>query len=273
VTHSQNHLGFGLRSLGLGAFIALLSACSTPDLSTQSGVPDPYEGANRAVHDVNLSLDRNIVRPVSLGYTNVMPDGIEDNINNLSDNLGVPSTMINQVLQGDFAGATRNLLRFSINTTLGIVGLADVAAGLGLEKQEADFGQTLAVWGVPQGNYVVIPFVGPSTERAAVGLVVDILLNPLSGRLYPDPALPPPLDLYATSARVASVASQRGRFSTTIDSVLYESADSYEASRDVYLQNRAFELEQVGVSSAASSDPYADILGGADDPYADLFGE
>jgi phospholipid-binding lipoprotein MlaA len=246
-----------------GAALAALGACSTPDLATRDAAADPYEAQNRDVHAFNSALDRTIVRPVAVTYTQVMPDGIEDNIGNLASNLGVPSAAINQALQGRVIDAGRNVLRFAINSTFGIAGLADVASDLGLPPQDADFGQTLAVWGVPQGDYIVRPFLGPSTERATVGSVVDIVLNPLSGRLYPDPAIPAPYDLYATGARVAAGLGQRGRFADTIDSVLYDSVDPYAAARDAYLQNRAFELEQAGVAGAAN----------APDPYADIFGE
>lgn len=254
-----------------GLSLCLVTACGTPEVTRLDTISDPHEAANRGMHEFNLTLDRALLRPVSLGYTTVLPDGVENSINNVAENLNVPSATINQVLQGDLEGAARNVLRFSINSTLGLAGIADVATGLGLESQGADFGQTMAVWGLPPGDYLVLPLFGPATQRDAIGLLVDIAINPLSGALYPNPALPNPYDYIATGARFGGLFSDRGRFAETIDSVLYDSADSYAASRDIYLQNRAFELEQAGVAAAAEADPYSDIFG--DDPYADIFGD
>jgi len=242
--------------------LAGVAACGVPEAAGPGQINDPNEADNRTVHKFNLAVDRTVIRPVAVGYTTVVPRGIRDNVLNFAGNLRVPSSVINQTLQGDLLGAGRNVLRFGINSTLGLAGLADVASGLGLEEQNADFGQTLAFWGVAQGPYAVVPFFGPTTRRDTIGLMVDIVINPVSGRLYPNPALPPPYDLYATVSRVFAGLDPRGRFIDTIDSVLYDSVDSYTATRDIYLQTRAFELEQLGiVVDTDDVDPYADIFG------------
>lgn len=242
--------------------LSFVAACSTPpDTVARSEPWDPYEKANRGVHAFNKGVDIVAVRPVSVVYSSVTPDLLEDSISRAADNLSIPSIMINQIFQGDFVGSFRNGVRFGINSTLGFAGLLDPAAEFGLEEVETDFGETLAVWGIPQGAYVELPLLGPSTERAAFGFLVDLAINPLSGALYPNPALNPPYDNWATFSRGASIASNRGQFVNTIDGVLYESADSYVASRDLYLQRRAFELEQVGVAPETDDDPYADIFG------------
>ena len=132
--------------------------------------------------------------------------------------------------------------------------MADVATQWGIPENDTDFGQTLAAWGVPQGAYLSLPVLGAACERDAFGKVVDYALNPLQGLRTPGSEL-------ATGARVAAGLTARGRFVSTIDGVLYESADSYVASRDIYLQNRAFELEKAGVTTAVDDDPYADIFG------------
>lgn len=248
------------RALCALPLLAGLAACSLPDPAAEGAVHDPYEQVNRDVHALGMRLDRNVIRPVGLAYTAVLPDGIERNVDNFAENLGVPSTVINQVLQGNPGDATRNALRFGINTTLGFGGLADVAADLGLPHEEADFGQTLAVWGVPQGAYQVLPVFGPSTERDTAGRLVDAVLNPLGGRLSADPVLDASARAVATGARVGSVLGTRGRFADSIDSLLYDSVDPYAAARDAYLQNRAFELEQIGVTAPDSVDPYAGIF-------------
>ncbi|MCH2165421.1 MAG: VacJ family lipoprotein [Marinovum sp.] len=244
------------RRSACAAALAGLSACTLPGSNdvTSEGIFDPYEPENRQVHAFNKALDTNIVRPVAVAYDAVVPDGIERNILNFSDNLSVPGAIINQVMQLDMNGATRNSVRFIINSTLGFGGLADVASDMGLPEDDADFGQTLAVWGFPEGAFLEIHALGPMTERDGVGKIVDYALNPLRGLGAKESDI-------ATGAGVAAGLTARSKFSSTIDSVLYESTDSYAASRDIYLQNRRFELEQAGVAKEDESDPYADIFG------------
>ncbi len=153
-----------------------------------------------------------------------------------SENVGLPGAVLNNLLQGDIEGITRNTLRFVINSTVGVLGLFDPPAHIGIDEVETDFGETLAVWGIPEGAYVELPFLGPSTERDAVGRLVDIVIDPLDG------VGSAPMSDYGTAARVADIVIDRGDFGDTLDSVLYESADSYAQSRLFYLQNRRFEL-------------------------------
>lgn len=159
----------------------------------------------------------------------------------------------NGLLQGDIGGSATNTFRFLINTTIGIGGIFDPAGAIGLAEESTDFGETLAVWGVPEGAYLVLLVFGPSTERAAVGTLVDLLFDPLR-----HVGTVPQLD-YATGAKIADRAISRGEFMDTIDSVLYESADSYAAARLAYLQNRRFDL---GEEPAAGDeiDPFSDEL-------------
>lgn len=244
------------RKLAAIVALATLSACTTPDGTevSQDGIFDPHEEHNRRTHAFNKDVDRAILRPVATSYSTVVPDGIEDNVSHFANNLSVPGAIVNQVLQGDLNNATRNLVRFSINSTFGFAGLADVASDWGLPERDADFGQTLAVWGVPQGAYVELPLLGPSTERATAGMVVDLVLDPLN-------ALHPADAEIARNGKVLAGVGARGRFAETVDSILYDSADSYAATRDIYLQNRAFELGKAGVEEDIAADPYADIFG------------
>ena len=214
-----------------------LAACAAPESARISGdVFDPYEENNRQTHELNRALDKALVRPVSVGYTKIIPGELEDSIGNFSANLGVPGKVANNLLQGDVEGAFINTMRFVFNTTLGFGGLFDVAADFQINEVKADFGQTLYVWGVPEGAYIELPILGPSTERAAVGRAVDLFTNPLS---Y---VLPSPDKYVGTAAGVASKVGDRGRYAETVDSVLYNSADSYSQARGIYLQNRRFEL-------------------------------
>ena len=226
-----------MRAVVLAGICALAAACTQPGPGAVPGeVFDPYEGNNRQTHQLNRALDKALVRPVGMGYTKIIPDDLEESIGNFASNLGTPTSVTNNLLQGNVEGAFINTMRFVINSTLGFGGLFDVARDFQIEEVQGDFGQTLYVWGVPEGAYIELPVLGPSTERAAVGKAVDLFTNPLS---Y---VLPSPEKYLGTGAGVASKLGDRGRFADTIDSVLYDSADSYSQARGIYLQNRRFEL-------------------------------
>jgi phospholipid-binding lipoprotein MlaA len=229
-----------ITSILLFLTLGLASGCTTPAPGeAPDGIFDPQEASNRRVHEFNKSLDRAIVRPVGVSYVEVVPEDVVTVVGNFADNLGTPSSVVNQLLQLDLLGATKNTLRFAINTTLGMGGLADVATELGLERDESDFGETLYVWGVPEGSYLELPLLGPSTERDATGKFVDLFTNPL------EYVIPTPERYYGTGMRVAARVGDRGRYADLVDSLLYESADSYAQARMLYLQNRRFELGEV----------------------------
>ncbi|MBT5822483.1 MAG: VacJ family lipoprotein [Rhodobacteraceae bacterium] len=219
------------------ALAALVSGCAQPGSGQIEGdVFDPYEANNRQTHELNRALDKVLVRPVGVGYTTIVPDDLEASIGNFASNLSLPSTIVNNLLQGNVEGAFRNSMRFVFNSTLGFGGLFDVAGDFEINEIGGDFGQTLYVWGVPEGAYIELPIVGPSTERAAVGRAVDLFTNPLS---Y---VLPNPDKYIGTAAGVASKVGDRVRYAETVDSMLYNSADSYSQARGIYMQNRRFQL-------------------------------
>ena len=230
---------------------ATLGACASGDgqAIAVDGINDPYETQNRRVHAFNRGLDRNLVRPAGRGYVSVVPEEIQDSVGNFAENLDRPSNVVNAVLQGDLRGAGISTSRFLINSVLGIGGLFDVATDLSIDPHDTDFGETLHVWGVGEGAYLELPFVGPSTGRDAVGIVVDIVANPLRF------TLDAPEENYGTIASAAKRLGDRGRFSDTVDSILYESADSYAQARLIYLQNRRFELGDED-SATSEIDPF-----------------
>ena len=233
--------------------LGLMTACSQPN--GLSDIHDPFEAHNRQVHAFNKQLDQSVLRPIGQA-TKTLPDGVKIPISNFANNAGLPKSVVNNILQADLEGAITNIFRFGLNTTLGIAGLFDPATSLGIYEKEADFGQTLAGWGVSEGAYLEIIGIGPSTERDAAGIVVDFVLDPL-GRFGTAKQVQ-----YGLAAKAADLVIARGQFSGSIDSVLYESADSYAQSRLFYLQNRRFEL---GVDAENSYfDPYYD-------PYSDPY--
>lgn len=217
--------------------LGVLAGCAGgADRDLNDGISDPYETGNRKVHRFNRGLDKALVRPAARGYTSVLPDEIEDSVGNFATNLGTPSVAVNSLLQGDLRGTGISVARFLVNSTLGIGGLGDAATDFGIPKHDTDFGETLYKWGVAEGAYVELPALGPSTQRDAAGKVVDLFTNPLS---Y---VVDSPESFYGTAASVAARLGDRGRYSDTIDSILYDSADSYAQARLIYLQNRRFEL-------------------------------
>ena len=222
----------------LAAWIGLsvVMACAGPQ--TPGGYYDPYELQNRAVHDFNVGVDRMLLRPASNLYGQGIPKPVRNGINNFSSNLALPSSIVNDVLQAKFDDALHNTVRFIVNTTIGLGGVFDPALASGVEPRKTDFGETLHVWGLKEGAYLELPFFGPSTTRDTVGKVVDIAINPVT---Y---LLPSPERYAAPVAALGKKINNRYRFSTTVDSVLYDSPDSYAQSRLLYLENRRFQLGQ-----------------------------
>ena len=244
----------------------LLAGCAAQDPAATGEVFDPFEDQNRSVHAFNKDVDRGVVRPVSKGYTTVVPDDIETGVVRIAENLSLPSDIVNNILQLNMRGAIEDGARLVVNTTVGLGGFFDPASEMGMPAPtNTDFGETLHVWGVQEGAYVKLPVLGPATTRRTVGYVVDLFTNPIT-YLWESPQ-----NLIGTAAGVASGLSRRQRFSDTIDQILYESEDSYALSRTTYLQNRRFELG--GTAGADYTDPYDALGGGAaapaglEDPY------
>lgn len=231
------------------ATVAVLSGCASAPVSTD--INDPYEAQNRRVHEFNKSLDQALVRPASKTYGSIVPPPVAAGIGNFADNVGMPSTILNNLLQADISAAMNNSLRFVLNTTVGLGGVFDPADGLGLFEESADFGQTLHAWGFGEGPYQELPLIGPSTRRDTAGMVVDFVLDPMNWYL------PANLRYVATASRVLSRINDRNTFASTVDSLLYQSEDSYAQERLLYLQNRRYNLGG-GLSESDYEDPYAE---------------
>ena len=174
-----------LRGLVVIFGLATLVACSTPQTPLGAGqAHDPYEARNRKTHEFNKSLDRALMGSSGAKAETRAPSDLAVELNqsvgNFADNMALPGVVVNKFLQGDLKGFTMNTYRFAINTVLGFGGLFDVASDFGVTADETDFGETLHVWGAPEGAYVELPVLGPSTERDTAGKVVDLFTNPLS---------------------------------------------------------------------------------------------
>jgi phospholipid-binding lipoprotein MlaA len=244
------------------AFATILALTSCGPAPVAEGIDDPGEARNRAVHGLNLALDRMIVGPGSKGYGTIVPKPLKQGVSNVADTLELPSNIANNLLQLRLDKAGQNTLRLAFNLTFGLGGVIDASTAFGVPEADTDFGETLYIWGVREGTYLVLPVLGPSTERDAVGVVVDAFLDPVSALLPRNEAR------IATGIRIAGRLGDRDRFSDTIDSILYESADGYAQQRLLYLQNRRFELGQSDTAATGEAESDAGFIDPYEDPYA-----
>jgi phospholipid-binding lipoprotein MlaA len=230
----------------LSLSLCLLTACAggPPERVTQT--QDPWEGFNRKIYAFNDALDKDVARPVAKTYVRAMPAPARNGIHNAVTNLDEPVTVVNDALQGKFKQTLQDLGRFLVNSTVGILGWFDVASHVGLPHHDEDLGQTLAVWGVPSGPYLVLPLFGPSTVRDAGGRIGDIYADP------PRDALPPrwrnaEYVVDALDTRVGLLQAD-----DTIDSAY----DPYTFMRDAYIQNRRYKIYDGNPPSSASDYDY-----------------
>lgn len=208
-----------------------------PPPPQQEEVPDPLEEINRAVFQLNELLDLVILRPLSEVYRTILPEPVRDSVRNFLRNLGSPVVFINDVLQGQGERAQITLGRFIVNTTLGVGGLFDVAAGMGAPYHSEDFGQTLGVWGLKPGIYLVLPILGPSTTRDAAGRLGDVLLNPLTYVYSANN-----LEYLPFTFGAAGAVDLRARNIELVDQLKRDALDYYILMRSIYLQIRESEI-------------------------------
>ena len=233
----------------------VLSACATPG-RYELAQRDPLEKFNRGVWAVNQGADKVLIKPVTKVYRAVAPRPVRQGVSNVFANLTEPWSFVNNVLQGKGDRAGRNFARFLINSTIGIAGLWDPASKLGARPAPEDLGQTLGVWGVNGGPYLVLPLLGPSTLRDGVGSGVAAFVDPVK---------------YAINHADINVWYKRGYLAAYIintrsdliesggDAFLESSLDPYAAARSAYLQLRTAEIadrdDQEGGAPAANGVP------------------
>jgi phospholipid-binding lipoprotein MlaA len=212
---------------------SLLSLTMLSGCATQSN-KDPLEGINRGVYKFNDVADKALIKPVAMAYKAVAPSPVRTGVNNFFNNLGSITTVLNDLLQLKFANAFTDAGRFVINTTFGLAGFIDVAGMDKIENHKEDFGQTLGHWGVGDGAYLVLPFLGPSSVRDTTGLVFDsATTDPITythniGEIRTHNQL-----------RAAQFLDKRTELLTATDLVDEASLDPYAFTRDAYLQRRA----------------------------------
>lgn len=195
-----------------------------------AGSGDPLEHVNRSAHSFNDLLDRHVGKPVVDAYVTVTSDEVRESVSNFYDNLTYPNVILNDFLQGKFIQGLLDTSRFVLNTSLGVGGLFDPAAKWGMDKHDEDFGQTLGVWGLDHGAYLVLPTMGPSSTRDAPGLLVSTLTNVL---------------FYVTTPVTVPIAvlgyiDKRARADEAIRTRDESAVEPYVFTREAFLQHRTF---------------------------------
>jgi len=235
--HSLRAVAFSL--LGLW-----LAGCSS---AQQWSDNDPLEPFNRKMFWINQKLDHNAALPAAVFYKSSVPGDLRDGVHNVLTNVGLPITVANDLLQGQVSRAGTAAARFGVNTTIGVVGVMDPATDMGFPLQQEDFGQTMGSYGVPGGPYVVLPLLGATLPRDAVGRIfVDHYFSPLSyldysGHYY-----------VSLGTRVFSTVDGRARAIDEIRDIERNSIDQYAAMRDAFIKNRQMQIDN---RTPADADP------------------
>lgn len=241
----------------LCAGVLAVAGCATTTGEDGELIADPYEGVNRSIHSFNKGADQYVLRPITQAYDYATPELVQHLVRNELNYLRLPGIFLNRLMQGEFEEAGAALARFALNTTIGAVGLLDPATEFGLPHTPTDFGVTLADWGVGEGAYLEVPFMGPHTARHAVGRVVGIALDPAMLVITGAVDLSTTWDVIYYSRTPLEIITARDDNFEVIDQILYDSADSYVAARSAYVQNRRRSV----AGDETSVDQVPDIFG------------
>ena len=245
-------------ALAVVACAMSLSACAKKptdptELAAFEQVNDPFEPWNRGVWSVNQAVDKVTFKPLAQGYRAITPEPFRVGIRNAYDNISEPWSFINNILQGDFGRAGRNLGRLIINTTVGIGGLFDAATDFGIPSADEDLGQTFATWGIDEGPFLMLPLLGPSNPRDFAGFIGGGFGDPVGIALRRE---------NLTNANIGITAGnllvQREQVLEQFDALVEQSQDSYAALRSAYRQNREFEIYNGDPPIDDEFDPFAD---------------
>ena len=222
--------------------IIMLNGCATTRVDEEGKeviVVDPYENINRKVYVFNDTVDEYVAEPISDAYQYITPQFVQTGVANFFSNLKGINTVLNDMLQAKFEQGAKDTGRFTVNSTIGLLGLFDVASEIGLEHHEEDFDQTLAVWGVPQGSYLVLPLLGPTTSRGIPGAVFDTAANPAS--------------YVGAPVQLVQMLNARANAEGALKFIDEAALDPYIFTRESYLQWRNFMIND-GVTELEDSD-------------------
>lgn len=228
--------------------LATLSGCAT------QANKDPLEGVNRGIYKFNDVTDKAFIKPVATAYKTIAPSPVRTGFSNFFTNLGSLTTVLNDLLQFKFSNAFTDAGRFVINTTFGIAGFIDVAGMDNIPLRKEDFGQTLGYWGVGNGAYLVLPFLGPSSVRDTTGLAFDVMTSdPITYTRNIDQIR------LSNQLRAAQFLDKRTALLTATDLVDEASLDPYAFTRDAYLQKRANLVRDGAVPKDLIKDEFEDV--------------
>jgi phospholipid-binding lipoprotein MlaA len=224
------------RPLLILCIAAVLAGCATkdPEALAQN---DPWEPTNRAIFNFDVKLDHFIAAPVAKSYNATVPQPVRESVHNALDNLHAPVVLVNDVLQGDGDKAVDTFGRFFVNSTVGLAGLIDVAAKVGIPGHENDFGITLGMAGAQEGSYLVLPLMGPKPPRDLVGTGVDIAFDPLTYITWNNSTL------YTIVRAGLTVLDERAANIDSVVSIERSSIDFYASTRSLYRQYRNGEIQ------------------------------
>lgn len=250
------------------AVAMVLVAALLPGVAAARSNTDPLEPLNRPVFAVNDAFDKVALKPIARGYDFVMPAPAQRSVSNFFANLYDVTSALNAVLQWRWEGAVQSGGRVLVNSTFGLVGLFDVASDLGISTYRTDFGQTLAIWGVPEGPYLMLPLFGPRTVRSGIGTLVDTFTL----------SVPPQLDNRSLRNSIWGLELVHGR-ARLLDTDTLMTGDRYIFVRDAYLQQRSILVNDGEVIDGFSDFEESwedDSFGGGfpeDDPLAEEPGQ
>ena len=244
----RQHFVRGVVALVMGA---VLAGCATVPGTRDQENNDPLEPVNRTVFDANTAIDSSLIKPIAEAYRAIFPASVRDRFRMFIDNLTEPRIFANDVLQFRVNAAGTTFGRFFINSTLGLAGMFDPAREHGLPKQSGDFGETLYIWGVASGPYLVLPLFGPSNVRDAIGLVVDLATTP------PAHLFAGPTGVYV-NAGVGAIDGfdLRARNIETLDQIKASALDEYAQFRSIARQYRDAQLR----AARGLSEPPQDLV-------------
>lgn len=236
--HRQGHGGRFAACILLLSALVLGGCATTTEAKRERSDYDPLEGLNRAVFAFNMAADRAVLRPVTRGYDAVAPRPVKVGVANFMDNLGTPVWAFNHLLQGQFAHAGRQSLRFVMNSTIGLLGLLDPASHSGLARNSANFNQTFGKWGVPSGPYLMLPLLGPSSVRGGVAAYANYEASVMR-RVFDDNRS------VRDKLAVLAILDTRRRL-LPLDRMIDEAPDPYILIREAYRQSVEFEIRGQG---------------------------
>lgn len=239
------HAAIRRHLLVITAVLFALGGCATPPpaddpdaVADYTEAHDPLEPTNRAIYEFNNALDTAIMRPAAKAYRFVVPGPVRTGVHNVLSNLGTPVQLSNDMLQAKPRRAGDTTMRFLINTTVGVLGIFDVAKEWGYPDHDADFGMTLALWGLPEGPFLFLPVFGPSDPRDAIGLGVNAAMDPFTW--VGQGAAVKALDW---SRFAMNGLDQRERHLDDVDNIKKTALDPYATFRSLYRQNRNARIE------------------------------